>query len=90
MHEPLFKPLWFINEVFEPFLRKFALVFFDDIRANKDLHVEHMRLGLLAAHHLYANKKKSVFGQICLAYLGHVISAKGVATDHTKVQAVLD
>ena len=68
-----------MNEVFKPFLRKFVLVFFDDILVyNRSLpdHVEHLRtvLGLLAKHHLYAKKSKCVFACEEVEYLGHLIS----------------
>ena len=87
-------PSLLMNEVFRPFLRRFVLVFFDDIlvySTTMQQHVGHMNevLGLLAAHQLYANKKCE-FGKSEVAYLGHVISAKGVAMDTSKVQAMLD
>jgi hypothetical protein len=44
----------------------------------------------LQDHQLYLKKSKCAFGQESVAYLGHVISADGVAMDRHKVQAVLD
>ncbi|XP_048496700.1 transposon Tf2-1 polyprotein [Beta vulgaris subsp. vulgaris] len=84
-----------MNEVFKPFLRKFVLVFFDDILVysrDEETHCEHVELVLktLAAHELYANGGKCEFGKARVAYLGHVISAEGVAMDWEKVQAMLD
>jgi len=54
-----------MNSLFKPFLRKFVLVFFDDILVySKDLvdHVGHLRLLLetLVKHQLYAKKSKCV------------------------------
>lgn len=49
-----------MNQVFRPYLRKFVLVFFDDIliySKNEEEVVEHMNLvqSKLAEHSLYAN-----------------------------------
>lgn len=47
-------------------------------------------LGTLQEHQLYLKRSKCAFGMASVAYLGHVISAEGVAMDQQKVQAVLD
>ena len=83
-----------MNEVFKPFLRRFVLVFFDDIliyRKNMSEHREHLAtvFAVLQKHQLYINLKKCSFGQNQLEYLGHIISVDGVAVDPTKVQAML-
>nr|ACY01928.1 hypothetical protein [Beta vulgaris] len=84
-----------MNEVFKPYLRKFVLVFFDDIlvySTSLEQHMHHLNvvLGLLATNHLFANLKKCEFGKEEVAYLGHIISSKGVAMDPSKVQAMMD
>ncbi|GKA65821.1 putative mitochondrial protein [Tanacetum coccineum] len=82
-----------MNEVFKPFLRKFTLVFFDDILIHsKSLedHVKHLRaiLEVMRKHQLYAKLSKCVFEATQVEYLGHVISAMGVSTDPSKIQAM--
>lgn len=84
-----------MNEVFRPFLRRFVLVFFDDIlicSKSEEDHVGHLRLVLqaLATNSLVVNMKKCEFGRMEIAYLGHVISSSGVAVDMEKVKAMLD
>ncbi|KAL0536084.1 hypothetical protein IC582_025016 [Cucumis melo] len=65
-----------MNQVFRPYLRKFILVFFDDILVySKDAesHLEHLTIlfTLLREHSLFANRKKCQFGKERIEYLGH-------------------
>ena len=84
-----------MNEVFTECLRKFVLVFFDDIlvysRSPKE-HQQHLLhvLYILATHQLFANAKKCRFGQTSLEYLGHIISHQGVAADAEKIKVMLN
>lgn len=45
---------------------------------------------MLREHKLFLKRSKCSFGEPTVAYLGHVISEKGVAMDTSKVQAILD
>jgi hypothetical protein len=83
-----------MNTTLAPLLRRCALVFFDDILVySKTLeeHLLHLRtvFELLWQDHWLVKPSKCVFGQRQLRYLGHIISEFGVATDPTKVSAVL-
>lgn len=84
-----------MNSIFGPYLRKFVLVFFDDILIySKSLkeHMEHIEivLKLLKENQLCAKLSKCVFAVQQVEYLGHVISADGVATDPQKIKAIVD
>ena len=78
-----------MNSIFKPFLRKFVLVFFDDIliysKSWKD-HVEHVDrvLQLLEEKQLYAKRSKCFFGVQEVEYLGHIVSHEGVKVDPSK------
>jgi hypothetical protein len=55
-------------------------------------HIEHLTevLKLLRSAHLFIKFSKCSFACDSLEYLGHIISATGVATDPRKTQAMLD
>lgn len=84
-----------MNQVFRPYLRKFILVFFDDILVYSpylESHLNHLELVLkiLREHELYANRKKCVFAQERVSYLGHWVLAAGVEADQDKIQAMVN
>ncbi|RVX15868.1 Retrovirus-related Pol polyprotein from transposon 297 [Vitis vinifera] len=84
-----------MNHIFRSRLRKFVLVFFDDILVySKDLkeHCDHLQsvLSILANHLLHNNGKKCLFAKPQLEYLGHLVSAKGVAADPNKISAMVE
>ena len=82
-----------MNSIFKPFLRKFVLVFCDDIliysRSWKD-HVQHVYrvLKLLQEKKLYAKTSKCFFGVQEVKYLGHIVSHEGVKVDPNKIKAI--
>lgn len=83
-----------MNDMFRPYLRRFVLVFFDDILVyspNLQAHLRHLEmvLKLMEQHQFYANAKKCSFGNTEISYLGHIISANGVAADPEKVEAMV-
>lgn len=78
-----------MNMAFKPYLRKFVLVFFDDMLVfsqNLDLNLQHLKivLGLLLHHQLYVKRIKCVFGNSEVEYLGHITFAQVVSTDPKK------
>ncbi|KAF5778414.1 putative nucleotidyltransferase, Ribonuclease H [Helianthus annuus] len=82
-----------MNDVFRPFLRRFVLVFFDDILIYSPTwsdHLSHLRLVFqtLLDNKLVAKLAKCVFGQTTVGYLGHVISAQGIEVDPDKIKSI--
>jgi len=82
-----------MNTVLRPFLRKFVLVFFDDIliySPSWSTHLQHLNavLTALREHQLRLKRSKCSFATTSVQYLGHVISSAGVAMDQDKVAAI--
>ena len=87
--------MYLMNSVFMPELDKFVVVFIDDILVyskNKEEHAKHLRIVLtrLREHQLYAKFSKCDFWLKEVQFLGHILSAEGVAVDPSKVKDVLD
>lgn len=84
-----------MNEVFSDYIRKFVLVFFDDILIYSpciESHVQHLTevLSVLKRHKLYAKRSKCAFGVRQVEYLGHIISGEGVKTDPEKIKSMVE
>jgi hypothetical protein len=84
-----------MNSVLAPTLRKFVVVFIDDVLIYSKTwseHIDHIRqvFALLQKHQFKVKLSKCSFAKTDLAYVGHVINANGVATDPKKVAIVQD
>jgi hypothetical protein len=82
-----------MNNVFAAYLRKFLLVFFNDIliySKTKTEHLKHLQIVLqtLRDNKLFAKQSKCVFATNQVEYLGHIITAQGISTDPKKIEAV--
>lgn len=82
-----------MNDLLRPYLRKFILVFFDDIlifSPTWSTHLKHLEqiLKLLLQHQFFAKFSKCQFGVRSVEYLGHIISAQGVQADPSKLEAI--
>lgn len=82
-----------MNIIFQPHLRRFMLVFFDDILVyNKTRyeHIEHLKHVLQILYHrqFFAKHSKGQFGVSQVDYLGNIISSQGVYVDPLKIEAI--
>ncbi|KAL4368203.1 hypothetical protein GQ457_05G027960 [Hibiscus cannabinus] len=82
-----------MNDLFRPFLRKFVLVFLDDILVYSKYWEEQLVLIRLVLQRLRENgfvakRSKCTFGQQSVEYLGHLVSREGLAVDPKKVDAI--
>jgi hypothetical protein len=87
--------MYMMNSVFMSELDKFIVVFIDNIliySKSEEEHAHHLWVILqrLWDHQLYAKFSKCIFWLKEVLFLGHIISAEGIAVDPSKVQEVLD
>ncbi|KAE8664148.1 Detected protein of unknown function [Hibiscus syriacus] len=84
-----------MNRVFRPYLDQFVVVFIDDIliySSTEAEHDEHLKIVLrtLREHRLYAKLSKCEFWLQEVSFLGHIISARGVQVDPSKIEAIMN
>jgi len=84
-----------MNNLLADFIDKFVQAFLDDVLVyskTMEEHLKHLRLVLsrLREQKLYAKLSKCSFLRNQMEFLGHVISAEGIATDPEKTAAVRD
>jgi hypothetical protein len=82
-----------MNEVFRPYLRKFLLVFFEDILVYSkqwNEHIEHLRrvFEILSEQKFYVKPSKCIFGAREVDYLEHIIYQEGVRVDNRKIEVM--
>lgn len=84
-----------MNTISQPYLRKFLLVFLDDIlvysRSIKDrmIHSNEV-LSVFEQHHFFINASKCAFMETELEYLRHFIFRNGVKMDQRKIETITD
>jgi hypothetical protein len=82
---------YLMNSMFMPESDKFVVVFIDDVliySKSKEEHATHLRVVLTRfwEHKLYAKFSKCEFWLDQVPFLGHILSAEGVAVDPGKVR----
>lgn len=75
-----------MNEVLKLFIRKFVIVYFDDIlvyRIDKEEHIDHLRavFGVLRKQKLYGKLEKYEFFVDNIVFLRYVISNDRIVVD---------
>jgi hypothetical protein len=84
-----------MNHIFNKQLRKFLLVFFDNILIYSRMWEEHMKhvdeiLTIMEEQLFFSKEEKCEFGLKKILYLEHVIGVEGVKVHQEKIQTILD
>lgn len=84
-----------MNTILAPVLRKFVVMFIDDVliySSSWQEHLQHLEavFKILQQNWLYVKLSKCSFAKHELSYLGRVISPTGVSTDPKKIQIIAD
>ncbi|XP_026382523.1 uncharacterized protein LOC113277692 [Papaver somniferum] len=84
-----------MNDIFRPYLRKFVLVFFDDMLVYSNSmaeHIKHLELVFetLRSNKLFLKESKCDFAKSSIGYLGHMVSADGVSVENDKIASIVN
>ena len=82
-----------MNTLFRPYLRRFIIVFFDDIliySVSLSDHLRHLQttFQVLYDNHFVLKLSKCLFAQPQVEYLGHLVSHRGVQPVASKIAAI--
>ena len=82
-----------MNNTFEPYLRKFVIIFFDDILIYSKSFLEHLNhlntaFEVLRDNKFFLKLSKCSFATQQVEYLGHIMSPRGVEPMAAKIEAV--
>lgn len=85
----------YMNHIFRSHLRKFVLVFFNDIliyNRTWEEHLQHIEtmLRILEEQQFYAKLSKCEFGMTKMLYLGHIIRVDEVRVHEEKIRVIKD
>jgi hypothetical protein len=84
-----------MNHVFNKQLKKFLLVFFDDILIYNKTWEDHLRhldevLGIIEGQQLYVKESKCKFGMKKILYLGHMVGKNGVQVHQENIRVIIE
>ncbi|KAL5835343.1 hypothetical protein ACOSQ4_014840 [Xanthoceras sorbifolium] len=84
-----------MNRIFQLYLDPFVVVFIDDILVYSQMtedHDRHLRvvLQILRKKQLYGKLSKCEFWLSKIAFLGHIVSAKGMKANPKKIEVIME
>lgn len=82
-----------MDHIFHHFLRRFVIIFFDDIliyNPTVEDHLNHLRINFqtIREQQLFLRKSSCCFATSKVEYLGNFITKEGVSTNPSKIKAV--
>ena len=87
--------MWVMNDVFQPFIDDFVIVYLDDILVFSktwEENIVHVKkfLDVLKKENLYVNMSKCEFPKTSLVYLRHIIGGGHLRVDLAKVVVIVN